>query len=123
MQNEQNDDHYFDTIELENRVQFTGQAKLRNLLWEFIPYLTRENKGCDILHETYFANLNYKHNRKIATVHDLIPIDYPKWFNFRLSSMVNRNFKRQANTCSEIVFSSHFTKSRAIKHGFSETPA
>ena len=42
MQNEQNDDHYFDTIELENRVQFTGQAKLRNLLWEFIPYLTRE---------------------------------------------------------------------------------
>jgi glycosyltransferase involved in cell wall biosynthesis len=105
-------------IDKESIIQYHGNAILRNLRWEFMPALDQPKLNFDLIHETYFANLNFKARYKIATIHDIIPLDYPEWFTPRLSGVLRRNFKRQTDTCDRIVFSSHYTKNRAIDHGF-----
>lgn len=109
---------YRNLFDNKHAVIFSGNSKLRNLAWEFIPNLSRRNEKYDVLHETFFGNLNYKFKRKITTVHDIIPLDHPDWFNRRLSMVLKRNFRRQEKTSNTVVFSSSYTQARALAHGF-----
>ena len=66
-----------------------------------------------IVHETYFARVPVATSRKIATIHDVIPLDYPKWFTWRNSYFAKKNFYRQMTESKHVVFSSKFTQYQA----------
>lgn len=53
------------------------------LTQELIPTLPTEKHRFELVPETYFAQVNCKFDLKMATVHDLIPLDHPSWFNER----------------------------------------
>ncbi len=69
-----------------------------------------------VAHETYFARMPIKAAKKIATIHDVIPLDYPKWFSWRNSHYARKNFYRQMSECDHVVFSSNFTLDRALSY-------
>ena len=69
-----------------------------------------------IIHETYFARVPVASSRKIATIHDVIPLDYPKWFTWRNSYFAKKNFFRQMSESQHVVFSSKFTENKALSY-------
>lgn len=69
-----------------------------------------------IVHETYFARMPIEAARKISTIHDVIPLDYPKWFTWRNSYFAKKNFFRQMSKSKHVVFSSKFTQKQALIH-------
>lgn len=69
-----------------------------------------------IVHETYFARLPISTSRKITTIHDVIPLDHPKWFTWRNSYFAKKNFYRQMSESKHLVFSSKFTQNKALSY-------
>lgn len=69
-----------------------------------------------IAHETYFARLPLVTSRKISTIHDVIPLDHPKWFAWRNSYFAKKNFFRQMIESKHVVFSSKFTQNKALSY-------
>ncbi|MDC3123551.1 glycosyltransferase family 4 protein [Gammaproteobacteria bacterium] len=103
-------------MDVSNAVVTNGSRQFENILYE-LGFNVPSNRGVyDVGLETYFARLPFVCRSKVATVHDVIPLDYPKWFTWRNSSFAKRNFLRQVKECSVIVFSSEFTASRALEH-------
>ena len=98
-------------------------SKIKNILWEYFPDITHVNefkKKYDIVHESYFANLGnskVKGSRclKVSTIHDVIPIDHPEWFNFSNRYFSKRNLERQCKDSDHIICVSQYTKRRVIE--------
>lgn len=92
--------------------------KLQNVMFEFLPGIVGQGAlgSYDLVHETYFANtMTRPGQRKIATIHDVIPLDHPEFFNRNNRIFTRRNFRRQVRDTSAIIAVSHFTKQRIIE--------
>jgi glycosyltransferase involved in cell wall biosynthesis len=98
-------------------------SKIKNILWEFLPDIIHGNefkKKYDIVHESYFASLGnsrVKGSRclKVSTIHDVIPIDHPEWFNLSNRYFSKRNLERQCKDSDHIICVSEYTKRRVIE--------
>lgn len=96
------------------------RRKWQNVAFEFLPRLVarRALGGYDLVHETYFANIGTRPGqRKVATIHDVIPLDHPKYFNRNNRVFARRNFHRQVREAAVIVAVSQFTRQRIIELG------
>jgi alpha-1,3-rhamnosyl/mannosyltransferase len=103
------------TIEL---TAFGRSRKTQNLVTEFIPALAAGTtlRCYGLVHETYFANLAYSPwQRKVATIHDVIPLDFPEFFNRNNRLLAHRNFRRQVDLSDAIIAVSAYTKQRIIE--------
>lgn len=97
---------------------FGKTRKTQNLVMEFLPALTAATSlsKYDIIHETYFANLAYSpRHHKVATIHDVFPIEYPHLFNMNNRLLAKRNFFRQVKLSDTIIAVSQYTKQRIIE--------
>lgn len=92
-------------------------SKFQNISSEYFPgFFGRAfvRGEYDIVHETYFANIGPKSSKKIATIHDVFPIDFPWMFskvNVRYST---KNFYRQVIESDAIIAVSEYTKNRIV---------
>ncbi|MDA5093072.1 glycosyltransferase family 1 protein [Aliiroseovarius sp. KMU-50] len=96
---------------------FAGDRRIQNALLEYLPRLQSLliPGQHDILHETYFANLGTRHGKpKLATIHDIIPLDRPEFFSRRNVIYSKRNFHRQAREADHIIAVSEFTRQRIL---------
>lgn len=73
-----------------------------------------KNQKYDIVHETYFSNLPINADFKISTIHDVIPLDFPNFYNFKNRFFSKRNFYRQAHESDLIITVSNYSKSRIL---------
>lgn len=53
--------------------------------------------------------------RQVCTIHDLIPIDHPEWFNRRFSAWYEWLLPRLAKKIQHIIADSQFTKQRIVE--------
>ena len=91
--------------------------KIENLYLEFGGDVTLGRRGFkpDIIHEAYFARLDGpKSAKKIATIHDVIPIDCPELFSKRNVFFSKINLERQVESSDAIIADSHYTKERIL---------
>jgi glycosyltransferase involved in cell wall biosynthesis len=92
--------------------------KLENIFQEFTslrPFAPHvRSSKFDIVHETYFAKLNSK-SKLVSTIHDLIPYQFPHFFNFTNSYFTKRNLRRQVFSSDAIITPSHYTKSQILR--------
>ena len=98
-----------------------GNVKAVNLMSEFSPKVfsrrIKKNYTPDICHETYFANLgNYPQCKKIVTIHDVIPLEYPNYFNFKNRLFTKKNLQRQCREADHIICVSEYTKKKVIEY-------
>lgn len=94
-----------------------NDRRIQNALLEFAPISRSSllNKEYDILHETYFANLGSRRGAsKVATIHDVIPLERPELFSKRNVFFSNRNFFRQVKEADCIIAVSEYTKNRIL---------
>ena len=92
-------------------------AKRFNILSEFAPIFARVPSAgsCDLVHETYFARPGGIQGRKrVVTIHDVIPLDRPEYFNRRNRIFSLRNFRRQVREADRLICVSSFTRDRVI---------
>jgi glycosyltransferase involved in cell wall biosynthesis len=95
-----------------------GHKTMENVLYEVgFNHGSSSARDHTINHETYFGRLPFKSDQMIATIHDVIPLDFPHWFTWKNSISAKRNFNRQIRTADHCVFSSKFTESRAHELG------
>ena len=106
-----------------NLTDFINQTnfprKIENLLQEFSslqPLGLDEPNRFDVVHQTYFANLNCKKARLVSTVHDVIPIEAPQLFNKMNGFFSKKNLKRQILLSDAIIAVSKYTKDRILAH-------
>jgi glycosyltransferase involved in cell wall biosynthesis len=98
--------------------QFGRRRKTQNVAMEFVPFLPSRFglSKYQLIHETYFANLGTRaKHRKISTIHDVIPIDFPEYFNRSNRFFTARNFRRQSTDVDAIIAVSQFTKERILQ--------
>ncbi|WP_375271292.1 glycosyltransferase family 4 protein [Sphingomonas sp.] len=103
------------TIEL---TAFGRSRKTQNLVTEFLPALaaTTVLKRYELVHETYFANLAHTpRQRKVATIHDVIPLDHPHFFSRNNRLLARRNLFRQVRLSDAVIAVSHHTKRRIVE--------
>lgn len=93
-----------------------GNKTLENIIYELGFNKNKNNKNY-INHETYFGRLPFKSDKMIATIHDVIPLDFPEWFTWKNSVFAKRNFYRQISKADYCVFSSKYSQSRAEAFG------
>jgi len=90
--------------------------KVENLFQEFTnlrPFSSFCNHSVfDIIHETYFAKLNKLDNKSklVCTIHDLIPLEFPHFFNRTNSFFSKGNLKRQILKSDAVITVSEYTK-------------
>ena len=99
---------------------FGRSRKTQNLVTEFIPPLAAGTalRRYGLVHETYFANLAYSPwQRKVATIHDVIPLDFPHFFSRNNRLLARRNFHRQVRLSDAIIAVSAYTKQRIVELG------
>ena len=97
--------------------------KIKNILWEYLPQFTHNiefKNRYDIIHESYFAGLGEAHwtgfhSKKVSTIHDVIPIDHPEWYNFSNRYFAKRNLARQCEKSDHIICVSEYTKRRVLE--------
>ena len=103
------------------RVELTAfgrSRKTQNLVTEFAPVLAAATtlRRYPLIHETYFANLAATpRQRKVATVHDVFPLDYPMAFNRTNRLLSRRNLHRQARLSDAVIAVSAYTRRRVIE--------
>lgn len=100
-------------------------SRLANLTFEFLPAISKQfyNGPYDIIHETYFANLGSKKSeKKVVTIHDVIPLEFPNYFNKRNSYFSRRNFFRQCSEADHIICVSEYTKSKILEFAEYDKP-
>lgn len=103
------------TIEL---TAFGQSRKTQNLVTEFLPALSSATtlRRYDLVHETYFANLAFTPwQRKVATIHDVIPLDFPHFFSRNNRLLARRNLYRQVRLSDAVIAVSHYTKQRIVE--------
>jgi glycosyltransferase involved in cell wall biosynthesis len=97
---------------------FGRRRKTQNVVTEFLPELAARTvlRRYELIHETYFANLGSPRvHRKVSTIHDVIPLDYPMYFNRNNRFFSKRNFRRQASKSHALIADSHYTKKRILE--------
>lgn len=97
---------------------FPGDRRLQNVMLEFLPssHSALFGRKYDILHETYFADIGHRKNaRKVATIHDVIPLDRPELFSKRNVTFSKRNFHRQVREADHIISVSDYTRQRILE--------
>ncbi|MBU2937402.1 MULTISPECIES: glycosyltransferase family 4 protein [Pacificibacter] len=121
VQEENGANEFVDLISKQARITpsrfFKNKRLVPNLLLEFLPFSGQAffENGYDIVHETYFANLGKpKKAAKVATIHDLIPLDRPELFSKRNRIFARRNFHRQMRDADHIISVSEYTKERIL---------
>lgn len=55
-------------------------------------------------------------SRQVCTIHDLIPLDHPEWFNPRFVALYKWLMPRLAKRLQHVIAISEFTKRRIIEH-------
>lgn len=96
-----------------------GDRRIQNALLEFLPVTQPLLFGGshDILHETYFANLGRRRGAtKVATIHDVIPLERPELFSKRNVTFSTRNFHRQAREADVVIAVSDYTRRRILEY-------
>jgi glycosyltransferase involved in cell wall biosynthesis len=96
-----------------------AHPKLMNAVLEFAtplsPFIIKEK--FDIIHETFFGNAGAKRGaKKVATIHDVIPLEFPEYFNRSNVFFTKRNFYRQCAECDHIFSDSHYTKTKVLEY-------
>lgn len=121
VQEEKGTNEFVDLISQQARIVpsrfFKNKRLVQNLLLEFLPLSGQAffENGYDIVHETYFANLGqHRKAAKVATIHDLIPLDRPELFSRRNAIFAKRNFHRQMREADHIISVSEYTKKRIL---------
>lgn len=97
---------------------FGRSRKTQNLVTEFLPALaaTTTLKRYQLVHETYFANLAHTpRQRKVATIHDVIPLDHPHFFSRNNRLLAQRNLFRQVRLSDAVIAVSAYTKQRIVE--------
>jgi alpha-1,3-rhamnosyl/mannosyltransferase len=97
---------------------FGRSRKTQNLVAEFVPALAAATalRRYPLVHETYFANLAATpRQHKVATIHDVIPLDQPAFFNRNNRLLTRRNLHRQARLSDAIIAVSAYTKQRVVE--------
>jgi glycosyltransferase involved in cell wall biosynthesis len=108
------------SLESELHIDRKVNSKIKNILWEYFPDITFRSEFSekyDIVHESYFANLGSSKLKgstpfKVSTIHDVIPVDHPEWFNFSNRYFSKRNLERQCSQSDHIICVSEYTKQR-----------
>jgi glycosyltransferase involved in cell wall biosynthesis len=93
--------------------------KILNLVLEFLPAFSSTviDGKFDIVHETFFGNIGSKRKgKKVVTIHDIIPIENPAYFNYKNVIFTRRNFKRQCREADHIFSDSHYTKKKILEY-------
>lgn len=96
---------------------FAAQKLVQNALLEYLPACEPLLIGGkhQVLHETYFANIGTARGAaKVATIHDVIPLERPELFSKRLNTYSERNFYRQAREAHAIIAVSEYTRQRIL---------
>jgi len=98
---------------------FANRKIVQNALLEYLPFVEPMLIGGrhQVLHETYFANIGTRRGgAKIATIHDVIPLERPELFSKRLTTYSERNFYRQAREADAIIAVSEYTRQRILHY-------
>ena len=66
----------------------------------------------DLVFETYFARLPMRASKRLAMIHDVIPLDNPRWFSLKEVLISYYAFYRQTLYCDVVVSPSDFTAKR-----------
>jgi len=116
--NNRTPDEFYSKIHRVEYSPFSTYRKIQNLAFEFAPNVFGRHKlsQYDLVHETYFANIGRRPGQvKVSTIHDVIPLDHPEFFNFNNRVFAKRNFYRQVREASMIIAVSNYTKQRIIE--------
>ena len=116
LQGNQNKNKQLENFKFQKTVLSNGNKTIENIFYE-IGFNSPKSYRNDlkISHETYFGRLPFKADKSIATIHDVIPLDFPEWFTWKNSLFSKRNFRRQIKNADCCIFSSNYTKER-VKH-------
>jgi glycosyltransferase involved in cell wall biosynthesis len=114
VQSNENKNKLIDNIKHDSFELTKGNKTFENIIYELG---INKNKQVHINHETYFGRLPFKSDKMIATIHDVIPLDFPEWFTWKNSVFAKRNFYRQIRNADYCIFSSKYTQSRAETFG------
>ena len=116
LQGNQNKNKQLENFKFQKTVLSNGNKTIENIFYE-IGFNSPKSyrKALKISHETYFGRLPFKADKSIATIHDVIPLDFPEWFTWKNSLFSKRNFRRQIKNADRCIFSSNYTKER-VKH-------
>lgn len=96
----------------------TPNHNLLNIVLEYAPLFSPlVVKGkYDLVHETFFFNAYTNRGvKKVATIHDVIPLEFPEYFTPRNNYFTKRNFYRQAKQSDHIFADSVYTKTKILE--------
>jgi hypothetical protein len=80
VQSNENKNKLIDNIKHDSFELTKGNKTFENIIYELG---INKNKQVHINHETYFGRLPFKSDKMIATIHDVIPLDFPEWFTWK----------------------------------------
>jgi len=121
VQNWKNKNIYIREIEDLDKLEIKRcHPKLFNALMEFFPYFGGgliNKEQFDLVHETYFSGLGeVKNRKKVVTIHDLIPLEFPQYFNGSVRLFAGRNLYRQCKQADHVICVSDFTKNKVLEY-------
>ena len=76
------------------------------------------NHKFDIVHSPFISSLKYSNSKKIITIHDAIPFDYPKFSKKSkfLIYFTKKYHQKCIDSCDAIITVSNYSKSRILHH-------
>ena len=122
LQSDKEKNRHLDGLTYNKKIISNGSRFLENICYEFF-YDSKllSNFKNYIVHETYFSRMPVSFEKKITTIHDVIPLDHPDWFSFSNRFFSRRNFFRQASESNLLAFPSNYSLERA--HNFFDIKA
>ena len=94
-------------------IQLHTTGSIARLCWEF-PKIIKKYK-IDYAHFQYISPL-YKCCKEIVTIHDLIFLDYPQYFDWKYKLLNGWMFKRSAKRANVLLTVSEWSKKAIEKH-------
>lgn len=93
--------------------------KLFNVYAEHIGFPNIEviTGNVDVVHYTFFGWFPVRSQaKKVSTIHDVIPLDHPEWFEKTNRYYSIKSFWRQVKESDEIIAVSQYTKDRVLEY-------
>lgn len=103
----------------DNQVITDRNAFFENILMELKhPPLEIRNikKNIDLVHETFYGCIPLKNVPKVSSIYDVIPLDFPHYFNFNNRFFSKKNFHRQVKESKVIFTISEYSKKRIMHY-------
>lgn len=94
-------------------IKLSSKSSIVRLCWEF-PKIIKKYK-IDYAHFQYISPL-YKCCKEIVTIHDLIFLDYPQYFDWKYKLLNECMFKRSAKRADVLLTVSEWSKKAIEKH-------